>query len=189
VSASSLRLPSRDSLPPDIEIPALPGLGTTWYEHRGARFWARRVVVSFVWALVVGCLTLITIGFLGAVHKASRGAFYVLLGFEAAYLVGMPAFVLIRTARRWNDPATGAPTFGRTRTRRPNGTRTRPRVRLQHAVGQVLLVLSPLSVGLYLAMLLTSLPPETLVERHARLGIAEELRARPRRHSPDVWNE
>lgn len=184
MSASSLRLPARNSLPPDVEIPALPGLGTTWYEHRGARYWLRRAIVSSMWALATLGLTLITVGFLEAIHKGSRGAFYGLLGFELAYLVGMPALVLIRTARRWNAPEMDAAPSGRSRTGRLAGTRRRPRAHLQHALGQVLLVMSSLSVGLYLAMLLTSLPPETLVERQARSRLAQELRARERRHPP-----
>ena len=44
--------------------------------------------------------------------------------------------------------------------------------------GQVFFALSALSIGLYLALLLTSLLPETPVERHARLGVAAELRRR-----------
>jgi 4-amino-4-deoxy-L-arabinose transferase-like glycosyltransferase len=35
-----------------IRIPALPGLGTTWYE-RGARYWLRRALSAFLWLAVL----------------------------------------------------------------------------------------------------------------------------------------
>lgn len=50
-------MPSRTSahdaaLGTPAQIPALPGLGTTWYQ-RGARYWARRVLAAVLWLIVM----------------------------------------------------------------------------------------------------------------------------------------
>ena len=45
--------------PPDV-IPALPGLGTTWYE-RGARYWARRVWTAVLFFLVLAFICYIAL--------------------------------------------------------------------------------------------------------------------------------
>ncbi|HEY5990400.1 MAG TPA: hypothetical protein VIV12_29030, partial [Streptosporangiaceae bacterium] len=88
----------------------------------------------------------------------------------------------IQTARRWNDPGAAGQLLGRSAA---GGQRGGPRggsARVWRVLGQLLLTFSFLSIGLYLAMLLTSLLPETLAERHARRRIAAQLRARG--HAP-----
>ncbi|MHB9858392.1 hypothetical protein [Streptomyces sp. YIM S03343] len=35
-----------------VQIPSLPGLGTSWYE-RGARYWLRRVLTGLLWLTVL----------------------------------------------------------------------------------------------------------------------------------------
>ena len=43
--AAAASLPPRGALPRDVDIPALPGVGITWY-GRGGGYWARRVLMS-----------------------------------------------------------------------------------------------------------------------------------------------
>ncbi|MEU7056186.1 hypothetical protein [Streptomyces sp. NPDC046197] len=49
-----------------VQIPSLPGLGTTWYE-RGARYWLRRALGAAVWLIVLAFACYIVIDlYLGA---------------------------------------------------------------------------------------------------------------------------
>ncbi|MFF4133880.1 hypothetical protein ACFY1B_20475 [Streptomyces mirabilis] len=49
-------------------IPALPGLGTTWYE-RGARYWLRRVSGAVLWFAVLAFACYIAL----ALYQSFRG--------------------------------------------------------------------------------------------------------------------
>ena len=40
-------LPPRSALPRDVDIPALPGVGITWYD-RGGKYWRRRVALALM---------------------------------------------------------------------------------------------------------------------------------------------
>jgi hypothetical protein len=58
----SQALPPRSALPRDVEIPALPTLGDTWYD-RGLRYWTRRVWMTVMLLVVVAFLLLVFPGF------------------------------------------------------------------------------------------------------------------------------
>jgi hypothetical protein len=165
VSSSRLvALPPRHSLPRDVVVPVLPGLGFTWYDRSG-NYWTRRIGLSLMWALVTALITLLTVFFLGAFRPGP--GFAVLLGIEVAYSLGFLAFFMVRTARAWNDP--------------PPARQVPPRsgaARARSLPGQALLAIGFLFIGFYLALLVTSLLPETPAERRARLQVAEELRGR-----------
>lgn len=137
----------------------LPGLGLTWYDRRGAGYWARRAGMSVLWVFLTALVTLITIAILIALHHRSTAGFTAVLVLEIVYSVAILVFFAVATARAWSDPQPAA-------------------IRPRNAPGQVFFAFSFLTVGLYLALLLTSLLPETPVERHARLGVAAELRRR-----------
>jgi hypothetical protein len=187
-----VRLPPRRSLPQDVEIPALPGLGQTWYDRHGLSYWIRRAAMSFLWAMLTALVGLIVVSVLIAFYRRSLAAFYVVLGIEVVYTFGILGYFAIVTVRHWNDPDLAGQMFSRSRRSRPPGAgkggagkggagkggagkgSTRP----LHRLGKVLLALSCLSVGPYLAMLLISVLPETPPERRARLWVAEELRGR-----------
>ncbi|WLW54177.1 hypothetical protein [Streptomyces sp. YU58] len=60
-----------------VEIPALPGLGTGWYE-RGARYWARRVATAVFFLAVLAMVCWISLalyaGFISGVSSTVRTA-------------------------------------------------------------------------------------------------------------------
>jgi hypothetical protein len=161
VSTRAGQLPPRHALPRDVVVPVLPGLGLTWYDRRGAGYWARRAGMSLLWVLLTALVTLITVAILIALHNRSTAGFTVVLVLEIAYSLAILVFFAVATARTWSDsqPVT---------------------IRPRNVPGQVFFAVSFLTVGLYLALLLTSLLPETPVERHARLGVAAELSRRGR---------
>jgi hypothetical protein len=172
-------LPPRRALPRDIEVPALPGVGRTWYD-RGGKYWARRVTLAFMWAVVLFLIVLIDVGIFRAIRQSSPTGFAVLLVVDAAVAVAVLAYVAVRAARRWNTPALPGQA----------GTVLRPGRRPRGAVvsglaqiGYLLAVLAVAVVFLFcpalvLALFLLSLLPETLPERQARLWVAGQLRAR-----------
>lgn len=170
-------LPPRRLLPRDVVVPVLPGLGFTWYDRRGS-YWARRAGLSLMWAIVTALITLVTIAVLAAIRDSSAAGFGALLGIEVAYSLGILAFFAVQTARRWNDPDAPGRLLGRPAASKQPGARKRGAARLWYLLGQLFLAFSFLTVGMYLAMLLTSLLPESLAERQARIRIAAELRRR-----------
>ena len=142
-----------------MAVPVLPGLGLTWYDRRGAGYWGRRAGMSLLWLFLTALVTLITVAILIALYHRSLAGFTVVLVIEVVYSLAILAFFAVATARVWSDPQP-AP------------------IRPRNVPGQIFLILSALSIGLYLALLLTSLLPETPVERHARLQVAGQLRRR-----------
>ena len=202
MSAGPVRLPPRRSLPRDVEIPALPGLGRTWYDHHGLSYWIRRAAMSFLWAMLTALVGLIVVSVLIAFYRRSLVAFAVVLVIEVAYTFAILGYFAVVAVRHWNDPDLAGPMFSRSRRSRVPGTATGAAgesgagessagessagkssaghggSRPLHRLGQLLLALSCLSVGPYLALLLISVLPETPAERRARLWVAEELRGR-----------
>lgn len=182
--------PPRPPLPGDVTIERLPGLGTSWYD-RGPGYWLRRVGLALLWALIVTLTTLIVVGVLSAIRHGSQAGFYVALVVEVAYSLAIVAFFAVRTARRWNQAPSGPPRSGRA-ARAGRAERSGQAGRAGTAGGAlgvlarsgvalgrgVLVIGSVLFVGLYLALLLSSLLPQTLPERQARRRLADELRAR-----------
>jgi hypothetical protein len=156
-------LPPRRALPPDVEVPVLPGLGVTWYDRSGS-YWARRAAMSVFWLLITAAVTLAVVAILIAAFHRSRPAFFVVLILEAAWTAGMLAFFARRTVRvRRGQP--GVP-----------GRRGPLR-----AATQLLLGLSFLSPGLYLGLLGTSLLAESPAEQQARRQVAGQLSRRGHR--------
>jgi hypothetical protein len=87
-----------------VTIPALPGLGRTWYERRGASYWARRAALSLLWLFLTALVTLIVVAILIALWHRSTAGFTVVLVLEIVYSLGILAFFAVATARGWNDP-------------------------------------------------------------------------------------
>jgi hypothetical protein len=192
VSGRSVRLPPRRSLPRDVEIPALPGLGQTWYDRHGLSYWIRRAAMSFLWAMLTALVGLLVVSVLIAFYRRSLAAFLAILGIEVAFTVGILGYAAVVAVWHWNDPDLAGQLFSRSR-RAPapgagnggtgeagtgEGGAGHGGSRPLHRLGQVLLALSCLSIGPYLALLLISVLPETPPERRARLWVAEELRGR-----------
>ena len=188
MSARSLRLPPRRSLPNDVQIPVLPGLGQTWYDRHGASYWIRRAGLAFLWAFLTALVALILVSVLIAFYHRSPAAFLIVLGIEAAYTFAILGYFAVTAVRHWNDPDVAGHMFARPgRIGAPGGgggragrDRAGPRggARALHGLGQALLALSCLTLGPYLALLAMSVLPETPAERRARLWVAEELRGR-----------
>lgn len=192
MSAPSVRLPPRRSLPRDVQIPVLPGLGQTWYDRHGVSYWIRRAGLSFRWAFLTALVALILVVVLVAFYHRSLAAFMVVLGIEVVYTLGILGYFAVMAVRHWNDPDVAGQMFLRSgRSRAPGGGRGsagQDRAgneragpgsrRVVHVLGQTLLALSCLTLGPYLALLLMSVFPETPAERRARLWVAEELRSR-----------
>jgi hypothetical protein len=170
-----VRFPPRSGLPRGITVERVPLLGTTWYE-RGFRYWLRRVLMVVVSALILALVAALLWGFFGAIRRTSVTGFRVALAIEVVYSLAVVAFLVVRTKRRWNDLRPVAPVA------RPAGSAGAVLGTLARSglfVGQVVLVLGTLLfVGLYVALFLAMLTPETIWERPARLALADRLRDR-----------
>jgi Ni/Fe-hydrogenase subunit HybB-like protein len=171
-------LPPRSTLPRDIEIPVVPGLGRSWYD-RGGKYWARRAAISFMWAVVALLIVLIDVGIFHAVRQSSTAGFVVLLVIDAAVAVVVLAYIAVRTARRWNTPAPPGQAGAVLRPRRRPGAVVSGLAQ----IGYLLAVLAAAVVFLFcpalvLALFVMSLLPETLPERQARLWVAGQFRER-----------
>ena len=160
MSADPAGLPPRRDLPRDVTVPVLPGLGLTWYDRRGAGYWGRRAGLSLLWLFLTAVVTLIVVAILDALSHRSTAGFTVVLVLEVGVFAGQswPSSPST-TVRGWNDPHPST-------------------IRPGNVPGQIFVILSSLTIGLYLALLLTSLLPETPAERHARLQVAGELHRR-----------
>ena len=197
MSARSVPLPPRRSLPLDVQIPVLPGLGQTWYDRRGVSYWIRRAGMSFLWAFLTALIALILVSVLIAVYHRSPAGFLVVLGLELSYTLGILGYFTAVTVLHWNDPHVAgqmfwssgrirAPGVSRASAGKDRGGKDRAgkdragkgSARVVHVLGQILLAMSFLSLGPYLALLLMSVLPETPPERRARLWVARELRGR-----------
>jgi hypothetical protein len=182
MSARSARLPPRRSLPRDVQIPVLPGLGQTWYDRHSVSYWTRRAGLSLLWAFLTALVALILASVLIAFYHRSLAGFLIILAIEVVYTLGILGYFAVVAVRRWNDPDVAGQMFSRSgRIRAPGagpGRAGSGGARAAHVLGQVLLGLSFLTLGPYLALLLMSVCPETPAERRARLWMAEELRGR-----------
>jgi len=177
--AKAASLPPSGSLPRDVQIPVLPGVGTTWYD-RGGSYWARRLLVTLLWAVGLLLIGLIDVGFFSSVHHSSRTGFAVLLAIEVATTVAAIVYVAVRTAQRWNVPS--LPRRAGTVLRAgkgPSGAVLSGFLQLGYVVAVlVCAVLFLFFPGLIVAFFLMSLLPEPLSERQARLWMAEQLHER-----------
>jgi hypothetical protein len=162
------RLPPRSALPRGITIEAAPGLGTTWYE-RSAAYWARRAAVTLAWVLLLMVMAAGAGALVAAFPPGSPG-FRAALGGEIAWALVVVGWYAVQTARHWNDPR---PWYRWPHSSGPWGYRQSP---LGPAI--LLVLLSPLTIGLAVAWFLTWLLPVTPGERRARLRLAEALRTR-----------
>lgn len=171
------RFPPRSDLPRTITIERVPMLGTTWYE-RGVRYWLRRVGMVLLMALVITLVTALLVGFFSGIRDTSVTAFWVCLAIEIAYSLVVLVWMMVRLARRWDDPRPATP---KQNVRRAGGMGAvlGTLARAGSALGALFLVVgSLLFVGLYVGLLLFMLMPETIWERRVRLDMAETLRAR-----------
>lgn len=169
-------LPPRAALPRDIEIPALPSLGDTWYD-RGLRYWMRRAGQTLLWVVVLAGIAAIDVGLFSGIRQSSQTGFAVLLAVDVVLTVALLVYAAVSTARKWNTAA--LPGQVRTVVRgRKGGLLSglpQPVYAVALLVAAVAFLLFP---GLFVLLFLTSLMPETPTERHARLWMAERLRER-----------
>jgi hypothetical protein len=175
-------LPPRHTLPRDVIIPALPGLGLTWYD-RGPGYWARRAGLTLMWLFVLTITGAFDSGLFSAIRQSSQTGFDVFIVIDALLSAGLVAWVAVRTVQRWNvaglpaRPARPVFRFGRG----PAGQLLSSLAQF----GYMLLVLVCAAAflvfpGMFIALFLSSLLPETPTERHTRLWMAERLRERGR---------
>jgi hypothetical protein len=171
-----LRLPP-GTLPRDVVVDSLPGLGTTWAD-RGAAYWVRRVWLALVFAVVVTLITLIVVGVLSFIRGRSQAGFYAVLAVEVCWSLALLGWMIVRAVRRWNDPAPPQRPVRRSRPAGKNGAAPGILARLGFVAGQALLVISVLFIGFYVALFISFLLPETPAEHLARLRLRQTLRAR-----------
>jgi hypothetical protein len=173
-------LPPLRTLPRDVVIPSLPGLGITWYD-RGGRYWARRVGLSLMWVLVLAIIAAMDTGLFSSMRSSSATGFDVFIVIDAVLSAGLIAWFAVRTAQRWNVaklPGRAAQPriyFGRGPVRQLLASLAQLGYLLLVLVIAIALLFFP---GLFLAMFGCSLLPETLTERQARLWLAGQLRER-----------
>lgn len=171
------RLPPLRALPRDVTADSLPGLGVTWVD-RGAAYWVRRVWLALVFAVVVTLMTLIVVGFLGFIRSRSQAGFYIVLAVEVAGSLVLVGWLAVQAARYWNHPVPPRRLAGRSRPAAKSGGAPGVLPRLGYAAGQVLLAISVLLLGLYVALFISFLLPETPAEHAARLRLGQAIRAR-----------
>jgi len=172
------RLPPRSALPRDVVVESLSGLGTTWYD-RGAAYWARRAGLALMWAVLITLVTLIVVGFLGAIRGSSKTGFYAALAVEVAWSLTIIVWFGVRTVQRWNDPAPPRRLARRSRRAASGGAALGVLARSGFVIGAAFLVIGSLFfLGLYVALFISYLLPEIPAEHQARLRLAERLRAR-----------
>lgn len=152
-------------------------LGTTWYE-RGLRYWIRRVVMVLASILVLALIGAAFRGFFGAIRQSSETGFRIALAVEIVYSLGTIVFLVMRTRQHWNDREPARPM----RVNRATGTAGAVLGTLARTgcfIGQLFLVLaSVVFAGLYVAIFIAMLTPETVWERPARLRMADLLASR-----------
>ncbi len=175
----AVSLPPRSALPRDVDIPVLPGLGLTWYDRSGG-YWARRVALSFMWAVVLLLIAGIDVGIFTSIRHSSPAGFAVLLTIDVVVAIG-GARLLRRPhgAALEHAIAPGPGPDGDAAGRGRGGAFLSGLVQ----IGYLLAVLAAAVVFLFcpvifLAMFLMSLLPEPLTERQARLWMAAQLRDR-----------
>jgi hypothetical protein len=171
------RFPPRSTLPRTIEIEKVPMVGTTWYE-RGFRYWLRRFFMVVVSAGVLTLMTALLWGFFDAIRQSSVTGFWIALAIEIVYSLATIAYIAIRTKQHWNDTKPVA----RKPVNRAAGQAGAVLGTLAQAglfIGQLFLVIATLLfAGLYVALFIGMLMPETVWERPARLRMADLLARR-----------
>lgn len=171
--------PPRADLPGSVVVESVPGLGTTWYD-RGARYWLRRALVFLAFALVVTLMSLLVGGFLIGIKESSPTGFTGALIAEILWSLSTAAFLLVRTAQRWNVPEKARPLTPGQRRAASAGGALGVLANAGWVVGQIILVLAALAgFGLYLTLLIYALLPEYPPEHKARIRLAEQLSHRP----------
>jgi hypothetical protein len=172
---SRAEFPPLDQLPPGTDIEKLPVLGTTWYE-RGFDYWMRRVWLFLLMALVVTLMSLIVGGFLIGIKGSSHTGFVGALIVEVAWSLVIIAYMMIRTAQRWNNLEPSRPLSRRQRDAAASGGALGVLASAGILIGQFVLVIgSVVFFGLYVALLIYALLPEWPPEHKARLRLARKL--------------
>jgi hypothetical protein len=172
---SQAEFPPLDRLPAGTDIEKLPVLGTTWYE-RGADYWVRRVWLFLLMALVVTLMSLIVGGFLVGIKDSSHTGFVGALIVEAAWSLVIVAYMMIRTAQRWNSAEPARPLSRRQRNAGAAGGALGALAATGIFIAQAVLVIaSVLFFGLYVSLLIYAVLPEWPPEHKARLRLARQL--------------
>lgn len=174
---SRAEFPPLDQLPSGTDIEKLPVLGTTWYE-RGFDYWVRRVWLFLLMALVVTLMSLIVGGFLIGIKGSSHTGFIGALIVEVAWSLVIIAYMMIRTAQRWNNLEPARPLSRRQRDAAASGGALGVLASAGILIGQFVLVIgSVVFFGLYVSLLIYALLPEWPPEHKARLRLARKLGA------------
>jgi hypothetical protein len=180
-------LPPRHTLPRDVIVPALPGLGLTWYD-RGPEYWPRRLVLSLMWLVILAIIGAFDSGLFSAMRQSSRTGFDVFITIDALLSAGVVAWIAVRTVQRWNvakpptRPARPVFRFGPGLAGQLLSSLAQLGFLLLVFAGAVAFLICP---GLFIAMFALSLLPETPTERQTRLWVAEQLNERGLAAQPD----
>jgi hypothetical protein len=170
-------LPPRAALPRDVQIPALPSLGDTWYD-RGPGYWARRVGLTLMWVVVLAAIASIDVGLFSGIRRSSPTGFAVFLAVDVALTIALLVYAAVGTARQWNTASLPGQVRAGGFLSRAGAVRNgfaRFLCRVAVLVVAVAFLFFP---GFFVLLFLTSLMPQTPAERHARLWMAERLRER-----------
>jgi hypothetical protein len=173
--SSRAEFPPLGQLPPGTDIEKLPVLGTTWYQ-RGFDYWVRRVWLFLLMALVVTLMSLIVGGFLLGIKGSSHTGFVWALIVEVAWSLVIIAYMMVRTAQRWNNLERARPLSRRQRDAAASGGALGVLASAGILIAQFVLVIgSVVFFGLYVALLIYALLPEWPPEHKARLRLARKL--------------
>lgn len=171
-----VRLPPRSELPPEVTLERLPLVGTSWYE-RGVNYWARRIGIGVVLAVVVVVYVAAIEAVLQDISSPGSALYYGLAAAEVVFTLVTGVWVF---RRMWRNTLRGKGINQKQATRA--GRAGASVGTLAFSMGGVLAGLivfsSLLTAGLFLAAFVTWILPMPPAERYARSRIAERLRIR-----------
>jgi hypothetical protein len=173
------RFPPRGELPPDILIPRLAGLGTSWYERR-LSYWSRRAGAVLLLVIAVAIYSTIIAGVVSAAGPPGSTGFLAALLAEIVFSIATGVFAF---RHLWRLGISGRSTRGNPRTGAA-GASAGILAFGAGAVGVAILVVSALlTAGFVLAALAIWLVPVPPAEQHARRFVADQLRQYRTDHS------
>lgn len=179
-----IKLPPRESIPPDVTVPSIPWIGTTWYE-RGLPYWMRRVAMVIFALLILAAWTAMIGTFVRSSGPAGSPAFIGVLSAEIVFSIFSGAWLFNRmwrhTSQAW---VTGhRPSRGAGATAATAGIFARAGSVIATAFLGIGVLLT---YGLFLAAFITALAPVLPTERDARRLLAEKLQKGHHRIAPPV---
>lgn len=169
------QFPPRKALPDGIRIRRVRLLGTSWYE-RGFLYWARRVGIAAMLALIVVVYVAMIEGVLQAVSRPGTSTYWALVAVEIVFTVVSGIFMF---RHLWRNGVTGRSAGeGPPRAGRAGAGLGALAFSVGGAFAGLIALCSVISAGVVLAAFAMWLAPVPPTEQYARRMLAEKLQSR-----------